>query len=239
MSYAWIITKFLLFLWHFQASVHGCSFLPSQPELLSLQLRNTPCVIASALGWSTGWDENFHTGNFPDWVSFKENRVIFSLWRGISGGFTHPSSAAHHGTITVPCKPLPSPRAGAVRRNPPPMGRNVSTDTHFAQSNCSCACKVNKQQRRWQELKKVERIKVKKKLFEQSTAHILPLNREPEQSRGGHWGCHPYTGTSATGSHSWTTGVELRTGSVRLWSQPLQMCVLSARGYTLVSVCTL
>lgn len=66
----------------------------------------------------------------------------------------------------------------------PRWGQMSSTDTQFAQSNCSCAYKVNKQQRRWQEVKKGERIKVKKKQFEQSTPHILPQQKGARTKQG-------------------------------------------------------
>lgn len=62
MSYAWIIINVLLFLRHFVAPIHGCLFLHNQPQLLSPQLRNTPLIIALALGTRSGWDEGQGTG---------------------------------------------------------------------------------------------------------------------------------------------------------------------------------
>lgn len=84
----------------------------------------------------------------------------------------------------VPCKPLPSTVLWLSGGIYPRWGQMSSTDTQCAQSSCSCAYKVNKQQRRWQEVKKVERIKVKKKQFEQSTPHILPQQKGARTKQG-------------------------------------------------------
>lgn len=128
-----------------------------------------------------GWK----VGNFPDWVNFKQNRFVFSLWRCISGGFIHPSSAAGYGTITVPCKLLPSHSAGGIH----PWWEKCPAQSHILpRAIASCAYKVNKHQRRWQEeVKTLKRRKVFTKKPKPvwtkqgpSTCHVLPCNRKPK-----------------------------------------------------------
>lgn len=84
----------------------------------------------------------------------------------------------------VPCKPLPSTVLSvAVRRNLPQMGTNVQ-HRHTICPEQLQLCLQGKQQRRWQEVKKGERIKVKKKQFEQSTPHILPQQKGARTKQG-------------------------------------------------------
>lgn len=107
----------------------------------------------SRVGWKVG--------NFPGWVSFKENRVVFSLWRCISGGFLHPSSVAHYGTV---CKLLPKPQCCGCQEESTPGAEKCPAQSHISpRATASCAYKVNKLQRRWQEVKKMKRRKLKKK----------------------------------------------------------------------------
>lgn len=101
MSYAWIITNFLQFWRDFQAPIHGYLFLPSQPQLLSPQVRNKP-----QYNCFSSWHK-IRAGkrkNLPEWLSMKENRKVSSPWSFQHlGGSTHPSSAARYGTIRIHC----------------------------------------------------------------------------------------------------------------------------------------